>query len=307
MDTVPMIVGALLLGGLPPSQAPTLVGRWDLTFRRAGSTFPSWLEVTREADGYQGRYQGRFGHATPITGIKVMGPRFEFLWPNEGNPTAPGTRFVGTLSGPAAIAGELISASERLPFTGVRAPTLERAGRPKFGAPVDLLAQGLAGWRIRDPAGKNGWTFENGVLANTPPSSDLVSTATFTDFRLHLEVNVPAKGNSGIYLRGRHEVQVQDDFGNPPGSRAMGGVYGQVTPTSLPAKRAGEWQTFDITLIGRRVTIVLNGVTIVDDAEIPGITGGALDSDEAAPGPIMLQGDHTGIQYRNIRIEPAAR
>jgi hypothetical protein len=85
----------------------------------------------------------------------------------------------------------------------------------------------------------------------------------------------------------------------------MGGIYGQVTPTVLPAKPAGEWQAFDITLIGRRVTVVLNGVTMIENAEIPGITGGALDSDEGAPGPIMLQGDHTGIQYRNIRITPA--
>ena len=129
----------------------------------------------------------------------------------------------------------------------------------------------------------------------------------FVDFKLHLDVNVPPKGNSGIYLRGRHEVQVQDDFGNDPHSRRMGGIYGQVTPTSLPAKPAGQWQTFDITLIGRRVTVVLNGVVIIDHQEIPGITGGALDSDEAAPGPLMLQGDHGGIRYRNITIQPAKR
>jgi hypothetical protein len=168
------------------------------------------------------------------------------------------------------------------------------------------LAHGLEGWQIRRPEEKNGWTFSQGVLTNVPPSADLVSRERFTDFRLHVEVNLPAKGNSGIYLRGRHEVQVEDDFGNEPRSRRMGGIYGQVTPTSLPAKRPGEWQAFDITLVGRRVTVVLNGTSIIDRAEIPGITGGALDSDEAAPGPIMLQGDHSGVQYRNIRIEPAA-
>jgi hypothetical protein len=137
------------------------------------------------------------------------------------------------------------------------------------------------------------------------PSSDLISKLVFTDFKLHLEVNVPKGGNSGIYLRGRHEIQVQDDYGKPPHNRGMGGIYGQVQPMSLPAKPAGEWQTYDITFVGRRVTVVLNGVTIIDNQEIPGITGGALDSNEGEPGPIMLQGDHTGVTYRNIRVTPA--
>jgi hypothetical protein len=113
---------------------------------------------------------------------------------------------------------------------------------------------------------------------------------------------VPEGGNSGIYLRGRYEVQVLDDAGNQPHDRGMGGVYGQVSPTTQPALAAGEWQTFDITLVGRRVTVVLNSITIIDDAEIPGITGGALDSNEGQPGPLMLQGDHGGIRYRNIRV-----
>jgi hypothetical protein len=133
-----------------------------------------------------------------------------------------------------------------------------------------------------------------------------VTVASFDDFRLHVEVQVPPGGNSGIYLRGRYEVQVADSYGKEPSSRGMGGIYGQVTPMSLPARPAGEWQTLDITLVGRRVSVVLNGTTIMDQAEIPGITGGALDSDESAPGPIMLQGDHSGVRYRNIRIVPAA-
>jgi hypothetical protein len=134
---------------------------------------------------------------------------------------------------------------------------------------------------------------------------DLVSKRTFTDFKLHIEVNVPPQGNSGIYLRGRHEVQVQDDYGKAPCDRCMGGIYGQVRPTANAAKPAGEWQSYDITFVGRHVTVVLNGVTIIDNREIPGITGGALDSNEGEPGPIMLQGDHTGVKYRNIRITPA--
>ena len=67
----------------------------------------------------------------------------------------------------------------------------------------------------------------------------------------------------------------------------------------------GEWQTFDITLLGRVVTIVVNGTTVISEQAIPGITGGALDSDEGAPGPLMLQGDHTAVEYRNIVLTPA--
>jgi hypothetical protein len=100
---------------------------------------------------------------------------------------------------------------------------------------------------------------------------------------------------------------VVDSWGKPPGSREMGGIYGQVTPSRNAAKPAGEWQSYDITLVGRRVKVVLNGVTIINWAEIPGITGGALDSDEGAPGPIMLQGDHTAVQYRNIAVREAKR
>jgi hypothetical protein len=172
---------------------------------------------------------------------------------------------------------------------------------PVWGDEIDLLAGGLDDWHARVPD-RNGWRIENGELINGPPSSDLITDLEFTDFTLHIEANVPEGGNSGIYLRGRYEVQVLDDAGNEPHNRGMGGIYGQVAPTAQPALPAGEWQSFDITLVGRRVTVVLNGVTIIDDAEIPGITGGALDSNEGLPGPLMLQGDHGGIRYRNLRI-----
>lgn len=305
--TVALLAGWMLVAGV---QAPGLVGRWDLTMT-VGDTlrFPSWFEVTGRtgaiSSNLSGRFQGRFGHATPIANIELVGGGFRFDWPEEGRPNDRASRVEGSFQGTDRISGVMLgSDGRRYPFTGVRAPRLERSGPVRFGPAVDLLADGLAGWQIRDPRERNGWSLEGGVLSNAPPSADLVSRAAFRDFRLRLEVNLGPGGNSGIYLRGRHEVQVQDDFGNAPGSRRMGGVYGQVTPTSLPAKRAGEWQSFEITLLGRRLTVVLNGVTIIDGQEIPGITGGALDSDEAAPGPLMLQGDHTGIRYRNIRIEP---
>ena len=288
------------------AQSATLVGRWDLTFGVDQSRYSSWLEVIRDGDRLTGRFLGGCCHATPIVSITMADDRFGFSWPNEGNPAAPATRFEGRVLGANQLSGVMIPASgPEETFVGIRAPILERFRAPRWGRPIDLLADGLKGWVVRDPKSPNGWLLDQGILSNAPPSADLVSRRRFGDFRLHVEVNVPPTGTSGIYLRGRYEVQVQDDHGKTPHPRRMGGVYGQVTPTSLPAKRAGEWQSFDITLIGRVVTVVLNGVTIIDQVEIPGITGGAIDSDEGAPGPLMLQGDHSGVRYRNIRIEPA--
>jgi hypothetical protein len=118
---------------------------------------------------------------------------------------------------------------------------------------------------------------------------------------------VPAKGNSGIYLRGLYEVQVADSFGHPPDSHGIGGVYSRITPSSNPSKPPGEWQTFDITLVDRHVTVVLNGVKIIDNQPLLGCTGGALSSDESKPGPIYLQGDHEAVDYRNIVLRPIVK
>ncbi len=298
--TSTMLVGIALLAGCnaaPPPDAPeALLGRWDLTVTDSAESWPLWLELTNDTM-LSGRFQPRGGHALPIEDIVLEGTSLAFGIAERELHFEAGLED-SVLSGTVT---DMYGGPFR--FTGVRAPTLERTVEPEWGEEIDLLADGLEGWVVR--RAENGWSFSDGILNNSAPSSDLISRPHFTDFRLHVEVNVPAEGNSGIYLRGRHEVQVQDDFGNEPQNRRMGGIYGQVTPTVLPAKPPGEWQTFDITLIGRRVTVVLNGVTMIEDAEIPGITGGALDSDEGAPGPIMLQGDHTGIQYRNIRITPA--
>lgn len=292
------LVGALAAPAA--AQGRGVYGRWDLVANDGMGPYPMWLELTTGAPP-GGRLQGRFGAAMPLSGVRVTGNEVTFPMPGDGS--ANPTRFTATVTG-NELAGAIVSpGGARILITGRRAPTLARSMSPSWGSPVDLLAGGLSEWVPR--GGRSGWTYVEGILTNTPPSTDLISKRQFTDFRLRLEVNVPQLGNSGIYLRGRYEVQVQDDYGKPPSLVSMGGIYGQVAPATNAARPPGEWQTFDITLIGRRVTVVLNGVTVIDNQEIPGITGGALDSDEGEPGPIMLQGDHTGVRYRNIRITPA--
>ena len=153
--------------------------------------------------------------------------------------------------------------------------------------------------------GENQWVVESGVLKSPKSGANLVSDQSFTDFKLHIEFRYPKGSNSGVYLRGRYEVQIMDSKGQEPLSGLLGGVYGFISPSEQVAKNAGEWQTYDITLVGRMITLVANGKTIICNQEIPGITGGALNSKEGEPGPLLIQGDHGAIEYRNIILTPA--
>ena len=201
-------------------------------------------------------------------------------------------------------------------FTGKRIPPLPPApdlSAVKFGEPVALLnGQDLTGWRLVNPASANGWSVQNGVLTNNPVQApgehksygNLKTDREFEDFNLTTEVSVPPGGNSGIYLRGIYEIQVVDSSGKALDPHNMGSVYSRITPSEAAEKPSGEWQTMDITLVDRHVTVVLNGKTIIDNAPLRGCTGGALWSDESKPGPIYLQGDHTGVSYRNMVLRP---
>jgi hypothetical protein len=310
MRATGLLLLALVQGvtSLPAQTVPaTPAGRWDLMIRDTANTFPGWLEIRIENGTPTGRLQWGWGHATPLAGVRVEGDRLSFAWPDEANPATPPSRGQGRLgAGGALLTIELTGArGETYAIRGRRAPRLDRNPRDtaRWGEPIDLLASGLTYWIPRGE--KNGWSYADGVLTNTMPSTDLISKLPLGDFKLHLEVKVPPQGNSGIYLRGRHELQVLDSHGKPPGSREMGGIYGQVIPRVNAARPAGEWQAYDLTFVGRRLSAELNGTVIHDFAEIPGVTGGALNSDEGAPGPLMLQGDHTAVQYRNIRVTPA--
>jgi hypothetical protein len=161
----------------------------------------------------------------------------------------------------------------------------------------------LSGWRLRHESGRNGWKVENGMLVNNPPSTDIVSEQKFRDFELHYEYMVPARSNSGVYLRGRYEIQIDDAHGKAPESHQNGAIYGVVTPSTNASKPAGEWQTVDAKIMGDRVTVVMNGTKTIDNAQIR-LTGGALDDKESEPGAIMLQGDHGKVTFRSIRIRP---
>ncbi len=282
-----------------------LIGRWDLTVTGATRSYPSWMEVKLSGNrSLVGAFVSSGGSARPVSLITFAGNAFRFAIPPQWEQGAGDMVVEGTLAD-GSISGSITEPNgTKASFTGVRAPALLREGVVRWGAPVNIFnGRDLAGWKAS--AGTSQWQVINGILTNTKSGANLITERTFTDFKLHVEFRVPKDGNSGIYLRGRHELQVEDSKGMEPYSTHTGGVYGFLTPNTNAAGDAGTWQTYDITLVGRLVTVVLNGKTVISMQNIPGITGGALDSNEGEPGPIYLQGDHTSIEYRKIVLTPA--
>jgi hypothetical protein len=290
-----------------PDNSNDIVGRWDLSVGEGTAAYPSWLEVTRKDGKLAGRFVGRVGSARPIKQLEFAKNALSFSLPPQYERRKTDLSFSGNLSDAGVLLrGKTTDENgNHVTWRGVRAPALPAPANPKWGKPIRLFnGKDVTGWRLKDPKLPNGWKVVNGVLENHMPSSDVVSEGKFTDFKLHIEFNVAPKSNSGVYLRGRYEIQIQDDFGKAPESHLIGGLYGFIDPVENAGKKADEWQSYDITLLGRFVTVVLNGKTVIDNKEIPGVTGGALDSREGEPGPLMLQGDHGKVLFRNITLTP---
>ena len=284
------------------------VGRWDLKVRDAGNEYPSWVEFWQS--GYRtivGSYVGQFGSARPVGEVDFDDSNhFHFVLPPQWEHQTNDVVFEGRLEGDVLRGETTNDKGQAIRWEGRRAPLLTRAQEPKWGKTIRLFnGHDLGGWRPRNPVAKNGWRVQAGGLTNAVPGNDLMTEELFTDFKLHAKFRYPSQSNSGIYLRGRYEVQIEDNFGKEPDSHYIGGVYGFLTPRVNAAKPAGEWQTLDITLIGRVVTVVLNGEPVIERQAIPGITGGALDSNEAEPGPILIQGDHGPVEFAEFTVTPA--
>jgi hypothetical protein len=280
-----------------------IIGHWDLTVDMGNNqTVPSWLEV--KLSGFKtlvGYFVADAGSARPISKVTQEGQKFTFNIPPQWEAGTNDLYFDGTLDNEKLSGTITTPDGVKHSFTGVRAPSLVREKAPVWNTPVKLFnGTNLDGWVSQKP--DNQWVADNGILRSPRPGSNLLSKEKYNDFKLHIEFRFPANSNSGVYLRGRYELQIIDSKGEEPSSVLFAGIYGFLTPNEMAAKGPGEWQSYDITLIGRRVTIVANGKAVITDAIIPGITGGAIDSKEGEPGPILLQGDHGTIEYRNIVI-----
>jgi len=312
--------------------ANPFIGRWAMTIPGGAA---GWLGVTQENGYLDASLLWGGGSVLPVDSVFTSDDALLVVRLQKVERKDAAGKVVRTQTFPevivAKVSGDEMQLTQIQPrrngngidqreFTGKRIPPLPPKpdlSKAKFGKPITLFnGKDLEGWTLTSPGARNGWSVEDGVLVNKPIQQEgkphvnygnLRTVAEFEDFNLKLELNVAKGENSGVYLRGIYEIQVSDSAGRPLDSHNMGGVYSRITPKVGAEKPAGEWQTLDLTLLDRHVTIILNGQKIIDNEPLLGCTGGALWSDELKPGPIYLQGDHTGIKYRNIVLTPITK
>ena len=287
--------------------ASQYLGRWDLTVKTSTRDYPSWIEVSEAQGQPEVLVVGFGGSATPAAKAQVENGTIEFSMPSHPVDYGGAEQFTGKLVNGELVGTAVGSNGATWQWTGRRAPALEPQAAPKWGKPIRLFnGKNLNGWKFRGPTRGAVWKVEHGVLVKDGSGSGIITASKFENFKLHLQFKCGPMSNSGVYLRGRYEVQIETDSADQPPQNHTGAIYGFIAPNPEQPRRSGVWQTFDITLVGRTLTVVQNGVTVIDQKEIPGITGGALDSDEGAPGPILLQGSEAGrVAFRDIVITPA--
>lgn len=320
-----MMIGAgLVLAGCccKPPCCPckdTVVGNWGLKLPYDRMSAGHMI-VTRSGCGkYDALVLWRWASPNPMTSCEIRGNKFCIVhpWGMILDGEVCGDKLTGTITY-LAKDGTRDQAKPQEIFTGWRNPPIEpsHTALAKLGEPIDLLKDGLDGWEPMEKGGKFGWKFKDGVLSNELGLNEKgewvggganlkTKREDFYDFNLEYDVRVPAKSNSGVYLRGRYECQVVDSFGKPVDEHHMAAYYGRVVPSVAAEKPAGEWQHVNVTLYKRHLTVVLNGKTIIDNVPVVGITGGAIDANEFVPGPIYLQGDHSDADYKNMILRPA--
>ena len=302
------------------------IGRWALTIPGGHA---GWLGVEEVEGRLRGHILWGGGSVLPVDGVAVAGDTLtitRLAKAKKKDPAGQEKTETTTETITATLSGETMNLVTekakgdgkpfgRAEFTGHRIaalPTRPDLAKVKFGAPVTLFnGRDLSGWRLTNPDADNGWSVQDGVLMNRvvpgKHHGNLRTDAQFDDFNLTLEVRTQEGSNSGVYLRGIYEVQIAETFGKALDPHNMGALYSRITPSVAAEKPIGEWQTLEITLVDRHLTVVLNGQTIIANQPVLGCTGGALTSDESKPGPLFLQGDHTNIDYRNLLLRPVVK
>jgi len=319
----PLSIAAVFsLGSLLNAADNPFIGRWALTIPGGGA---GWLGVESKDGALSSSVLWGGGSVLPTASTKVEGDTL--IVTREQKNKEGKLAAIETIT--AKAEGEVLKLStskknaegkeigKAQEFAGKRiadVPPAPDLSKVKYGAPIQLLnGKDLTGWRLLKEGVDNGWSVVDGILQNRVVKAkdkhfgNLRTDAEFEDFNLKTEVRTQEGSNSGIYLRGIYEVQVMESFGQPLDSHHMGALYSRITPSVAAEKPIGEWQTLDITLVDRHLTVILNGKTIIDNAPVLGCTGGAMTSDEFKPGPIYLQGDHTNVDYRNMVLTPVVK
>jgi len=305
VNSLALVLSAALAAG-SISGVDDFLGRWNVLVTDADNTFVSGgFRIDRDGTGLSAGVVWRSGSYLPASGVTLENGVLTIVREDK-----PGKKEVFE----ARAEGGMLKGHVTYPdgrvhhFEGRRAPVLTTPTQTEWGEPVTLFdGRTLDGWTLRDPKAKMGWAVVDGDLAVVEPkgNADLVSDRTFQDMQLHVEFNLEAHSNSGVYLRGRYEIQIEShDPASVAPAQKSGSLYSRVAPFTDARKGPGEWQSFDITFVGRRLQVKLND-TLVVDTVVDGITGGAMSPWEDEPGPLMLQGDHGKVRFRNVVVTPA--
>jgi 3-keto-disaccharide hydrolase len=297
------LILACTLPAFAQNSGSAFVGRWDFDLTTPSGVGANWLGVSEKGGNLEIWFQPTGGHVYRVKNFHLEGSHLSFT-------ASPASRNHPAMTWDLEAAGGKLTGVQKegdrtTPLTGSKAPELKRSAPKAWTEPEALFnGKNLDGWEPIGNASKSHWVVKDGLLVNEAHGANLRSTRTFDDFKVHFEVNCPDKANSGFYLRGRYEMQLEyEPESSEPMERQMGSIYGRLAPSKELPRTPGQWETFDITLVGRTVTVVRNGVKVIDRKEIEGITGGALNADEGEPGPFYIQGDHTGgLQFRNITV-----
>jgi len=322
------VLFCLTAAGAAPLQAETLpkelLGFWSLKLETGE---PAWMSIAEQSGRPLVHMRIYIGPDGPYEVTEVANRRIKFaLRPKrkKRGDKAFTRRTVevgvtdGKLDGVLQYTPSNGSAGKRVRFTGKRVPPLNKPApdlsKVRFGHPVSLFnGKDLTGWRPHEPDKINGWSAQDGLLVNTTTKTDfspvgayanLRTVDTYKDFWLHIEFLIEKDRNSGIYLRGMYEAQVVDRDSRMQGLQGVGAIFGRIAPAVQAGKPGGQWQTYDLTLVDRHITVVLNGVKVIDNKPLDGPTAGAIYTDPSAPGPLYLQGDHTAVKFRNIYLAP---
>lgn len=287
-------------------------GRWDITVPQETRARAWWLEVDGAGTPLlKGRFVGfPGGDMNDVPNLAIQGGelRFGFDYKDSRSGQPMHRDYSARLMPDGKLEGLMHSSSgEELKWTGVRAPVItdKDDGSWRDGTPVELFNhKDLSGWQGMVPNQALGWAMKDDAMANVAGANNLVSVDSFWNFKLHVEFRVGEHSNSGIGLRGRYEVQILEDYGKPPNTHSNGALYSRIAPAVNASKPAGEWQAYDIRLVGRTVTVVLNDQKVIDKQEIEGLTAIAGNADEGKPGPFILQGDHGPVEFRKILLTP---
>jgi hypothetical protein len=292
-------------------------GRWDITAQVSSRPIAYWLELNGAGGpNPSGWFVSAYGgDRNKIDSIQVKDGELIFSFNPPANregkqPRTPVWRARlnrGKLEGTFAAVGQT---KPPTPFIGVRAPEIadKDDGSWTEGTPVKLFnGKDLSGWRALNPSAEMKWSVVDGVLRNAPPTTDIISEQKFWNFALHVDFRIVEHSNSGIGLRGRYEIQILDDYGKEPNTHGAAALYSRVAPKVNASRKPGEWQSYDIRLVGRTLTVVHNGIKVLDKVEVEGLTAIANNADEAEPGPFIVQGDHSYVEIKSFVVTPLVK